>query len=495
MATKEPKTQVNTKTLAREIEMPAHIVNLLKAMGMALPPNVKEIDSEVEFSEETKKILVPKGMDKLKAASELEKMHYDEEQLINIDADFDGWNWKDVLVAIKLVTEEAFGWMNAQNVYSFFGIQRPTEIDVVVDVQNGKHQIQKAFYGKFRISYWEDADSYISVQNGTVKMNIEAKRKYSEEISKYYNLIREHLETQSIFRGKSIMVTKKDVLGSKQLDFEIIENKGSNDIILNRKEEVTVDQFIIGSLDDSGKRCYLFTGKYGTGKTETAMRVGREAVARGMAFFYVKDATIFDELLHQSKKYQPCLIFLEDIDEITAGAQRDADMNKILNTLDGVQTKGNNLTTIFTTNHPERINSALRRPGRIDIVVNFAHPEKDTVAKIYERLLAGMRGAEKLDYAMLAEQTPDVAGAVIAEIATRVKKLAKKQPLSDELVLACIASMEYQIQLMQDKVAVEDERITLVKLLHQFVGGATWQVPEVVDARQKIDKIQKAVGA
>jgi len=298
---------------AREVEVPTHVMGLLAAMGIELPPNMKEIKTEVETSEETKTIILPKGMDKLKASKELEKQYKNEEQLIDILADFTGWNYKDVLVAIKRVTESVFGWMNAQNDFSFFGKGRPKEIDVIVDVNNGKSIVEKAFYGVFQVSYFDDANGDIFVRKGTVHMKLEAKRKFSKEISDYYAAIRQHLETNSIYRGKNIVVTSKEEMGDKQIAFDIIENKPSDKIVLNEKEELVLDQFVIDSLSDPGKRTYLFTGAYGTGKTESAMRVGKAAVDRGMSFFYVKDAAIFDEVLNLSKQYSPCLLFLEDL--------------------------------------------------------------------------------------------------------------------------------------------------------------------------------------
>jgi len=284
------------------------------------------------------------------------------------------------------------------------------------------------------------------------------------------------LETASIYRGKNITVTRN----GNDLDFEIIENKGSDKIVLNRAELLVVDTFVIDSLGEPGKRCYLFTGGYGTGKTETAMRVGRVAVKEHkMSFFYLKDAKAFDQLLNLCKKYQPCIIFLEDVDEIAAGEDRNSDMNKILNTLDGVQTKGNNLTVIFTTNHPEKINSALRRPGRIDIMVKFENPTNETKEEIYKLYFDKIPGADVLDYKDLAKKTPDVQGAVVAEIAKRAIKLAKKQKtITDDLVESCIHSMKYQIELMNDHIKEPNKAELFVKLFAELIAPQVWKTEE-----------------
>lgn len=468
-------------SLQREVQIAPEIFTLLKAIGVNLPDNVKEIQTPTEYSSETQKIVLPTGMDKRVAAKELEAQWKNEESINNFAADFDGWNWQDVLIALRRVTEREFGWMNGQA--TWWG-GNPTEIDVVVDVKKGKKVNERAFYGNFTVTAWESANASIGIDEvGAVHIKISAKRKFSEPITSYFNLIRQQLEEASIYRGKSIVVTKK----GSNLAFEIIENKGSEKIVLNRGERLVIDTFIIDSLGEKGKRCYLFTGGYGTGKTETAMSIGREAVEKGMSFFYLKDAGAFDNLLNQCKKYQPCVIFLEDVDEIASGEQRDSQMNKILNTLDGVQTKGNDLTVIFTTNHPEKINSALRRPGRIDVMVKFENPDSETVAEIYRIYFKGLPGEQMLDYATLSKKTPSIQGAVIAEIAQRAVKLVKKQhTITDDLVESAIHSMAYQIELMTANTNVISKAEQFVKLYGELIASKVWASPEGNDVHNYV---------
>src|ERR1044072_8605237 len=468
--------------LQRAVNLPPELAQLLKLVGVDLPDNVKEIQTPTEYSEETNKILLPTGMDKMVAAKELEAQWKNEETKNQYIAEFPDFNWQDVFVAVRRVTEREFGWMNGQP-NSFTG--NPMEIDVVVDVKNGKKTNERAFYGSFEITGWEKAAASVGVDDfGKAYIKLNAKRKYGEVITKYFNLIREQLETSSIYRGKSIVVTKK----GNGLDFEIIENKGSDKIVLNRGEKLVVDTFIIDQLSEKGKRCYLFTGAYGTGKTETAMRVGKVAVEQyGMSFFYLKDAALFDNLLNQCKKYQPCIIFLEDVDEIASGEQRDSSINKILNTLDGVQTKGNNLTVIFTTNHPEKINTALRRPGRIDVMVKFDNCQPETIEDIYRVYFKGIKGEEMLDYKTLAQKTPSMQGAVIAEIATRAVKLAKKQgTVTDDLVESSIHSMAYQIELMTEHIKEPNKAEQFVKLFGELMADKVWASKPGLDVHKYV---------
>lgn len=443
--------------------------NILCATGMGEKEVLRIIRTKVEeerlknqatteFSTEAKRIIVPASMNKMQASQELERQWHDEETMIEVDRNFDDWNWKDVLVAVKKTAEEHFGWVQGKTKYGMFGQKhRPKEIDVIVDIKNGSRITETCFYGAFTASAWEDAE----VNVGAGYISCEVKKRYADDVKEFYNKVQKHLDEKSIYRGKAITVTRQqNPWGEVSLDFEVFELNVSDKIILNQDVEDLIQNFVIDDLGDEGKRCNLFSGGYGNGKTEVAMRVGAEGINKGMAFFYCKDAEMFDILLKQAVNYQPCIVFLEDVDEIAAGEQRDSHMNHILNTLDGVQTKGNSLTVIFTTNHENRINQALRRPGRIDNVVNFSNPDKSSIAKIYEAYLSDLdkamnkgKGSKKLNYKKLAEHTADVPGAVVAEIAKRAVKLCKKREVCTlELVRACINSMEHHLRLMKEPI-------------------------------------------
>lgn len=494
MDTKKTVQQLAIASIKREVRVPKEVLAMLQMMGCPIPENMKEIETDVVHSDEVRQIVIPKSMTKLEASKELEAQHKNEEQLIDTVVQFEGWNWKDVLVAIRRVTEHTFGWIKGREVHTFFGIIKPTEIDIVVDIVGGKPVTERAFYNNFDITAWEAAKAEVSIGRGQAMITINAKRKYAGEITQYFNLIREQLETGSIYRGRNIVVSKD---ADENIDFEIIENKGSDMIVLNSGTQLVIDNFVTGSLEDGGKRTFLFTGSYGNGKTEIAMKVGRIAVAEhGMSFFYVKDANLFEDLLVQSKKYQPCIIFLEDLDEISSGEERDNRMNSILNTLDGVQTKGNNLTTIFTTNHPERINSALRRPGRIDLIIPFTNPDEEARGKIMIAYFGELRGFDSLDIKGLAEFLPDAQGAVIAEICKRAVKLASKAGMiTSDHVIASTESMAFQLQMMQDTSNVSNEYEQFFRMFGKFISPEFLEKLQTTQISKNVRKIKETLGA
>jgi transitional endoplasmic reticulum ATPase len=97
-----------------------------------------------------------------------------------------------------------------------------------------------------------------------------------------------------------------------------------------------------------------------------------------------------DQALELARRFQPCVVFAEDIDRAVAGEERSPDIDDVLNTIDGVAAKGSEIITVLTTNHVERINSAMLRPGRLDAVINVEPPDADAarrLIRIYGRAL------------------------------------------------------------------------------------------------------------
>lgn len=407
------------------------------------PADRKEINTTTVESEETQTIIIPKGMSKLAASKELKNQWDEEETEIDMAIELKEWQARDGLHAIMVALEKTFGWINAQS--TFFST--PMELQITTDIVNGKVIKKDAFLGKMKCASWDNAMADVGISRDRAGRElfaffvINVKKKHKARVKKFFDLIQDTLLTQSIYKGKSVMVQNSG--------FEFVENKGEKNIILNADEERIINNLVIRPLGKPGKRTFLFTGIYGTGKTETALRVGREANAKGMTFFYLKDPALFSETLQSAKQYAPSLLFLEDIDEIGSGEERDNRMNDLLNTLDGVQTKGQNLTVIFTTNHENRINKAMRRPGRIDLVVKFKVCEKDTTKKIYEAILQKVPGFEGLDLDKITEYTPSVQGAVIAEICKRSIDSAEEYgAITTEVVMTSIDSMKHQLEFM-----------------------------------------------
>lgn len=129
------------------------------------------------------------------------------------------------------------------------------------------------------------------------------------------------------------------------------------------------------------KRCYMFFGVPGTGKTSliTAL-AGR--FRRNVCFLSAHHPKFTDEALKSALSRLPsrAIVVLEDIDSLFDKERKTNNTNNpltftgLLNAVDGI---GEHRGTVFvmTTNFIERLDAALIRAGRVDMKVEFKHAD------------------------------------------------------------------------------------------------------------------------
>lgn len=155
------------------------------------------------------------------------------------------------------------------------------------------------------------------------------------------------------------------------------------------------------SLGIPWKRNYLLEGPPGTGKSSLIF-------ALASIFNYniniinlgpkVDDSVFMSAVSALSEK---TILLLEDIDGLFVDRKHN-DCNKsmvsfsgILNVLDGMARK-NGLITFLTTNYKDRLDSALLRPGRVDLILTFKHAEKEQVVQMANKILPDFDKVDKL---------------------------------------------------------------------------------------------------
>lgn len=126
------------------------------------------------------------------------------------------------------------------------------------------------------------------------------------------------------------------------------------------------------------KKIFLLYGPPGTGKTSTILAlagyfqkdIARISITPTMTSFSVENLL--------SKLGNGMFVILEDVDSLFV--EREAktllDFSTLLNILDGVLTK-RGLVLFMTTNHLMKLDCALKRPGRIDELVEFLPPTRE----------------------------------------------------------------------------------------------------------------------
>ena len=133
------------------------------------------------------------------------------------------------------------------------------------------------------------------------------------------------------------------------------------------------------------KRVYCLHGPPGTGKTSAVMAVAGE-LKRNLAIFNVdslRDDT-FIELL--STRPDDAVLLFEDVDSLFKQRKdlKDTGMSfsTMLNSLDGILHPSGAIV-FLTTNHLESLDEALRRPGRVDRLVEVPHSVPEQRARMW----------------------------------------------------------------------------------------------------------------
>ena len=410
----------------------------------------------IEYSKDSQKIQLPQGMKIRAAINELKKIEEEQETDCNLLQEYKEYYYKDVLHAMKVTTLEVFGWIpsetNPRN--------RPTYINILTDIRDGERFYENCFYGTILASSWEDARISTSIDpySGVASIRIQTKQLYKEQANDFLEKVENTLRTQSIYKGKSIVVTSATEYG--RFDFNIVELKTNNNMVYNPKETRSIQRDVIFPLNRGQKRVILFTGSYGNGKTEAIQSIGRQGLLNGQTFFYVKENHLFTSLLKVANNYgDNPIVYLEDIDEIASGNLRDSRMNDILNTVDGTELKGSGIQILLTTNHPEKLSGPFRRFGRIDVIINITSPTKETAIAIIKGYvesnntapltLGANNSSSNIDWKKVQEALPNTSGAAYAEMGKRIRSWVESgETLSTELVLEGIESTLDQIELM-----------------------------------------------
>jgi transitional endoplasmic reticulum ATPase len=182
-----------------------------------------------------------------------------------------------------------------------------------------------------------------------------------------------------------------------------------------------------------------------------------------------------------AKHFQPAVIFAEDIDRASENREEDESVNDLVNTLDGIMTKGCEIMVVLTTNFIERIDQSLLRPGRFDAVIKLELPNQETVQKIIH-LYGGelIPTGTKLDrISVLLDKQPP---ALIREVVDRSKifmLMEDRKTISSDDLIASTMGMKAHMDLLRPKSETKSEEeilgSTLVSLMKKSIGEVKFQ--------------------
>lgn len=451
-------------------------------------------DSKVHVAEVVHhkgQLAIPEGMSVDSAIDLLVRRRDYLEEVVAVRRTFNVFPW-DGANALAIALQDQFGWAAAEGTPGFFG-KRPPEM---ITIEVGYGMTRKIPWGRFSLPGVEGfVQTTADRKEGRIVFSVyaEVKRNSEKTIEDLYDRIGAYLNDNSIYAGQAIKMRFRDDEGDllempepKFLNVEGI----SRDMLVYSKdvtEQIETNLFTpIERIKDClandipVKRGVLLGGPYGTGKTMAATVASALAVANGVTYLYVPHADELGDAIAFAKQYEStaCVIFCEDIDRAITG-ERSVEMDDILNILDGIDTKGNRIITVLTTNHLLDINPALLRPGRLDSIINVTAPNAEAVERLI-RLYGKESIKPETDLKEVGVLLDGAIPAVIAEVVKRAKLAQLRlqdrgtsvESISAEALIVSAKSIKPQMDLLEQQSRVKVVEPTFKDVIGEAVNYA-----------------------
>jgi SpoVK/Ycf46/Vps4 family AAA+-type ATPase len=172
-------------------------------------------------------------------------------------------------------------------------------------------------------------------------------------------------------------------------------------------------------------RGVLIFGPAGSGKTFLARHLITTAGDRTNYIVSGRTRGLLAATVHAARVNAPATIVVEDVDQWCEGPDdpfRDAELDTLLDTLDGPG-EDTDLLVVMTTSHADRLSPSLAlRPGRVDLAIEMQALDHTARQDLLEQLLAPctVRG----DLRRLAARTHGANPAFLTELVRRATLIA-----------------------------------------------------------------------
>lgn len=471
----------------------------------------------VDIKREGSEIILPEGMTYDTAINWLHKKRDNEEKIVAVNHDIDCFPLEGAL-AFKRAIDRIYGFAQLRDKVSFFGSQPPH----VVSVEIAPGEFEDVPWGMVEPTGFEGGylETRMTNANGKPKfvVNGEVKRKFEGAVAEIVALTKKILKEESIYKGKAIRVNLEYIRSGRGFNiddapkFLDLTKISENDLILKDTTRLSLATSMFLRIEQTEackakgiplKHGVLLMGPYGTGKTLTAKVTALKATEHDWTFIYLEDCMDLADALRMAEQYAPAVVFAEDIDKAVEGEERSTSINKILNTLDGIDTKNKPIITCLTTNHPENINKAFLRAGRIDTAIYVAGLDSDAAIEFVKKYMVDDQGdplmEEKPDYKKIGKTLDGLVPAFIAEIINKAKMYAiyregkdiKGKVSTDDIIQAADALKDHveMVKMYDDKGKKMVKVSEALKVMNDELGGGD----DMKTVKSQVDNIEEVV--
>ncbi len=139
-------------------------------------------------------------------------------------------------------------------------------------------------------------------------------------------------------------------------------------------------------------------------------------------------------IFERARRNAPCVLFFDELDAL--GRKRSLSrnsghsaINQLLAELDGMNQSNEGVFVLAATNHPWDVDTALRRPGRLDRTVLVLPPDALAREAVLSFHLRGRPIDETINLTAIAKQTDGFSGADIAHLVESAAEFAMEESL------------------------------------------------------------------
>ena len=486
--------------------------NMLAKLAMEAVERARVV-RETQVTHEGKKLILPaepKPME-LQDAIEILKMQAEAaNQEYDVNERLDGYPF-DAAAAFYRAIQKRYGFVNSVTVQKegFFGMKYDMKPDMrQIRVGPNPDDIIQVPVGGFKLPGFDqpiETSFYQDRNTGKVWFRVTGtlKAKDRDAIREILAETRRELTENSIYKGRAILL-KTNSSGVVSLDIEPefmqTDKIDPSCLILPHATEALLRDTMWTPILKTARcrqeriplnRRIILSGPFGTGKTLCAWTTAKFCVAgKQWTYVMVDRPEGLVDALRFARRYQPAVVFAEDIDRVMD--ERDADANDLLNEIDGALSKDSEVMVVLTTNHLDKIHKAMLRPGRTDAIIPIEAPDADAAERLV-RLFAGDLIGEDQPLTKLAVEIQGYIPAVVREIVERSKlgMISRDDTrLTEEDILTAARSMKAHANLLSGK--ADDDSINAYEKLGRGFAEVMSNGP-LTQVHSKLDDIRNCI--